>query len=301
MVGVLRAVAVGREGARAVVDVPRAGTLAVARLQRRAPHHALDRSVERVHRDQRLAVGSGAPEAVHPHLAVERKGRDGVRPGGRGGGIGIDRRPVDRGARGARDDERGRVGVRGRVARGGHLLRRERGLPGERAVEALARIVGIHRAREPRIPRARVGRVVPVRVRRVPEDLVDRLVGGEQRPDVVRVIPDVAVGDDRLGARLEERGGVVVDPLLGDGQGRVGIAGLTVPRRVAQVHQEHDRIGGGGERPDRGLAVVLVVVVAVAGGGVEAEAVLRRVVRVVGVPGWANRCRGPCTRRSRRR
>ena len=81
----------------------------------------------------------------------------------------------------------------------------------------------------------------------------------------------------------QEPGTVVVHPRPGRGGRRRRSARLAIARRVAQVVEQDDRVRGKREVVDVRLAVVLDVVVAVAGGGVEPEAVLGRVLRIVGV------------------
>ena len=102
----------------------------------------------------------------------------------------------------------------------------------------------------------------------------------EQAPDVGIGAP-VAVGDDRRRPGLQETGRVVVGALASDADGRLGVAGFGVPRCVAQPVEDDQSTRREGERRDRGLTVVLDVVVARPGGRVETEPVLGREERIV--------------------
>ncbi len=127
-----------------------------------------------------------------------------------------------------------------------------------------------------------------VGTRRLAPERFDRLVGGEQGTQVVDGAT-VAVGEDDTGPPGEEAGPVVVDPLAGGTQTGLRVARLRVARRVAEVVQQHDRVRREVERLHVRLAVVLVLVVGelpvAVQVGVQAHAVLGRVLRVVGV--WA--------------
>ncbi len=118
--------------------------------------------------------------------------------------------------------------------------------------------------------------------RRGAPQLVQRLRRGEEVLDVGRSAL-VTAGDHGTEPGAKERGRIVVGALPGDRLGGLRIPGLRVSGRVAQVVQEHDRVGGRPQGLDGRFAVVLVVVVPLAGRLVQAETVLRRVVRVVRV------------------
>ena len=167
------------------------------------------------------------------------------------------------------------VGDGSRARHGG---RPEPEVADDRAVEARRRRgVGVHLVREAgRALRRERPLEVAVPGRRVAEDLVERAVGREQLADLAgRRVVRMALGDHRPRARADEPGAVVVDPLAGFGERALRQPGLGVPRRVAQVVQEHDRVGRQADVvPDVVLAVVDVLVAVGARLRVETEAVL---------------------------
>ena len=176
------------------------------------------------------------------------------------------------------DDEvrRARAGRRRRRAR--HGGRPEPEVADDRAVEARRRRgVRVHLVLEAgRALRGERPLEVPVPGRRVAEDLVERPVGREQLADLAgRRMVGMALRDHRACARADEPGAVVVDPLAGFGERPLRQPGLGVPGRVAQVVQEHDRVGRQADVvPDVVLAVVDVLVAVGARLRVETEAVL---------------------------
>ena len=133
---------------------------------------------------------------------------------------------------------------------------------------------------------------MPAPVRRAPPGLLDRLAGGEQRAHPP-VGADVGLGEHRSSAGLQEPGGVVVDPLVGHRHRRLGVVRLRVARGVAEVIEDDDRVRRQADvGRDVRLAVVLGVVVALAGGGVEPEPVLAVRHRGSCDTGSGSRCRG---------
>ena len=146
--------------------------------------------------------------------------------------------------------------------------------PVEPGVAGSRVVVGVGEGRVAGRPDAGEGEDVAVGTRPAAPDLLDRAVRREELLDVPGWIA-VALRDHGPRARPQEARGEVVEPRLRHGERRLGLARLGVPRRVAVVAQDHDRVRGevhvAGEVI---LAVVLRVAVPVAGGGVEAHAVL---------------------------
>ena len=284
-VGVAAPVAVGREGTVAVVARPDRRRGAVARDQVGRRHPARCRAVERRDREDRSPVRR---DRVGPLGQTQLRAQGQRRCRGTSGGerrIGVDGRSVDCHRRRARDLEVGRVGAGVRVGRSGDGVSRRVEVTGDRAPVAAGAAVGVHLGSRPGRPAGREREGVVVVGRRVVEDLVDGLVRREQLADVPGG-PEMAFRDDRCGASLEPAGGHVVHAGLGLGERGLGLARLGVPRRVAQVMEEDDRVGC--ELDLLGqvvLAVILGGAVSATGLGVEPETVLR--VRPGGRPVWA--------------
>src|SRR5688500_4518668 len=89
------------------------------------------------------------------------------------------------------------------------------------------------------------------------EYLVDGLVGGHQQ--LQRLVEGLhRVGEDGAGTRVQVRRGHVVDALPGDVPGRARHARLALAGRVAEMAQEHDRVGRQSPRLADRLAAVVV-------------------------------------------
>ena len=120
-----------------------------------------------------------------------------------------------------------------------------------------------------------------VRARGVLPGCLHRAASAEDRLDHVRGARP-GLGDDRRGARLDEPGRVVVDPLVGLVERAFGEARLGVAARVAQVVQQDDGVLRQLDlRRDVRLAEVLMGGVVATGRRIEPEAVLGRREEVV--------------------
>ena len=176
---------------------------------------------------------------------------------------------------------RRRGGAGGSGGAGQDVLRCQPALHDDRSLEARGRARRIHLRHVARAALAREGDPVPVRAGALEPRRLDGPAAAEDGPYEVRGARP-CLGDHCRRTRPDEAGGVVVDPLLRDVERALRQPRLRVAARVAQVVQEHDRVPGqlhlGG---DRRLAEVLVLVIAAAGGRIEAEAVLRdRIQRI---------------------